>query len=132
MRGIPNPTPQPLPDEVPFFAINASNFHIPAQTSSFNLFRRTKPTSTDRVGNDLFGCQVAIAIRGEKTKEKTKKQEAIDDALYELPDNPDLELGDGLLETLGTNAEDLFQADSVTKKRRRGLDSGKNKRRIWI
>ena len=38
-RGIPNPTPQPLPDEVPFFANNASNFHIPAQTSRFNPFR---------------------------------------------------------------------------------------------
>ena len=41
---------------------------------------------------------------------------AIDDALYELPDNPDLELGDGLIETLETNAEDLFQADIITKK----------------
>ena len=106
MRGIPNPTPQPLPDEVPFFANNASNFHIPAQTSSFNLFRRTNPTSTGGVGD---------AIRGEKTKEKTKKQEAIDDALYELPDNLDLELG--------TNAENLFQANSITKIKRRVLDS---------
>ena len=43
-------------------------------------------------------------------------QVAIDDALYELPDNPDLELGDSLLKTLGTNAEDLFQTDNITKK----------------
>ena len=43
-------------------------------------------------------------------------QVVINDALYELPDDPDLELGDGLLETLGTNAKDLFQTDSITKK----------------
>ena len=120
-RGIPNPTPQPLPDEVPFFANNASNFHIPAQTSRFNPFRWTNPTSSGWVRNDLFGSQATIAIRGEKTKEKTKEQEAIDDALYELPDNPDLELGDGLLETLGANAEDLFQANNITKKEEEDL-----------
>ena len=63
----------------------------------------------------MFGSQAATAIRGEKVK--TDTQAAIDDALYELPDNhPDLELGDGLLQTLGTNAEDLFQAENITKK----------------
>ena len=66
------------------------------------------------VGNGLLGSQGATAIRSEKVK--TEAQVAIDDALYELPDNPDLELGDGLLETLETNAEDLFQADIITKK----------------
>ena len=50
-------------------------------------------------------------------KVKTDTQAAIDGALYELPDNhPDLELGDGLLQIIGTNAEDLFQADNITKK----------------
>ena len=66
------------------------------------------------VGNDLFGSQAVTAIRSEKVK--TDAQVAIDDALYELPDNPDLELSDGLLETLRTNAEALFQADNITEK----------------
>ena len=40
----------------------------------------------------------------------------IDDALYESPENPDLELGDGLIENLRITAEDLFQVDSIIKK----------------
>ena len=69
-----------------------------------------------RVGNNLFGSQAATKIRGERVKKKTDTQVIIDDALYELPDYPDLELGDGLLETLRTNAKDLFQTDNITKK----------------
>ena len=38
-----------------------------------------------------------------------------------MPDNPDLELGDSLLETLGTNVENLFQADNITKKEEEDL-----------
>ena len=45
----------------------------------------------------------------------------IDDVLYELPDNSELELGDGLLETLGDNAEDLFQADNIKNKEEEDL-----------
>ena len=98
--------------EVPFFANNASEFHIPAQTSSFNPFWQI--SLTGGVGNNLFGSQAVTAKKGEKVK--TDTQAAIDDALYKLPYNPNLELGDGLLETLGANAEDLFQADNRTKK----------------
>ena len=42
------------------------------------------------------GSQAATAIKGEKVREKAGAQIAIDDALYELPDNTDLELGDGV------------------------------------
>ena len=59
--------------------------------------------------------------REEKVKEKADAQIAIDDVLYELPDNSELELGDGLLETLGDNAEDLFQADNITNKEEEDL-----------
>ena len=62
-----------------------------------------------------FGSQAATLTRGENVKEKTDVQNAIDDALYELPDNLELELGDSLLETLCNNAEDLFKADNITK-----------------
>lgn len=116
LRGIPNPNPQARPDEVPFFAKNSSNFHIPAQTWSCNPFRRSNPKSSGGIGNDLFGSQAAMLTRGEKVKEKNDAQIVIDDALYELPDNPELEFRDGLLETLGTNAEDLSQADNIAQK----------------
>ena len=59
--------------------------------------------------------------REEKVKEKADAQIAIDDVLYELPDNSELELGDGLLETLGDNAKDLFQADNITNKEEEDL-----------
>ena len=66
----------------------------------------------------MFGSQAATAIRSEIVK--TDTQAATDDTLYELPDNlPDLELGDGLIKTLETNAEYLFNTDNLTKKRRR-------------
>ena len=53
----------------------------------------------------------------EPVKNKTKQE--IDDFLYELPDTgmPTLELGDKLIETIGTEAEDLFNSNaSPTKK----------------
>ena len=44
----------------------------------------------------------------EKVQEKNDTKLAIDDTLYELPEHTTLELGDGLIENLGVNAEDLF------------------------
>ena len=79
-----------MPWRSALFANNVPNFHIPAQTSSFNPYKRTNPGSSGGVGNDLFGSQAATLTRGEKVKEKTDTQIAIDDALYELPDNPEL------------------------------------------
>ena len=53
----------------------------------------------------MFGCQAATAIR----ENRTKTQQEVDNFLYELPDNmPKLVLGDGLLNTSGIEAEDLF------------------------
>ena len=108
LRGITNPNPPTRPEEVLFFANNAPNFHIPAQTSSFNPYRKTNPGSSGGFGNDLFGSQAATLTRGEKVKEKTDTQLTIDVAVYELPDNPELELGDGLTETLGNNMLRIF------------------------
>ena len=62
----------------------------------------------------MFSSQAATAIRGKK--EKTDTRIVIDDALYELPDNAELEIGYGLLQMLGKNPEDLFQAGNITKK----------------
>ena len=60
------------------------------------------------IENNLFGSQAATAVRENKTK--TKTQQEVDDLLYGLPDTgmPDLVLGDSVIQTLGTEAEDLF------------------------
>ena len=122
LRGIPNLNPSAPPEEVPFFANKAPNFHVPAQTSSFNPYRRTNPGSSGGVGNCLFRSQPAtLTRRGGGVKEKTDAQIDVDDALYELPDNPGFELGDGLIEILGNEAEDLFQVDNITKKEEEDL-----------
>ena len=51
----------------------------------------------------------------ERVKEKQDTQVSIDDTLYVLLDNSKLELGDALIENLGTTAEDLFQVNNITK-----------------
>ena len=38
-----------------------------------------------------------------------------DNTLYELPDNWDLVLGDGLIENLGEVAGELLEAENITK-----------------
>ena len=107
--------PSPPPPPPPFFANNTSNFHIPAQLSSFNR----RAGSSQGPGNNLFGSEAATLTR-ERVKEKTDTQLAIVDIFYELPDNSELELGDAfeyleMLENLGTTAEDVFQVDKITK-----------------
>ena len=55
----------------------------------------------------MFGLQAATAVRENKTK--TETQQEIDDFLFEMPENmPDIELGDGLINFLGAEAESLF------------------------
>ena len=44
-----------------------------------------------------------------------------------MPENPELELGDGLIKNLGTTAEDLFQVDNITKKEEEDEIFTKNK-----
>ena len=46
------------------------------------------------------------------------RQAAVDDFLHELPENmPDLELGNSLLQTLGAEAEELFESSAPLTKR---------------
>ena len=85
-------------------ANNASNFHIPAQTSSFK--RRSGARGSSPIDN-LFVSQAATLTR-EKVKDGiTETKIDIDDSLYELAKNSELELGDGLIENLGVVAGDL-------------------------
>ena len=90
--------------------------------NKLNSFSATDPilrstpnfTSSKRIGNDLFRSQAATAVR----ENKTKTQQKVDDFLYELPDSMhELVLGDGLLNRLGTEAEDLFNSDVLPFKK---------------
>ena len=65
----------------------------------------------------FFGSQTATVTR-EKIKDGnliTETKIDIDDTLYKLPENSELELGDGLIENLGVVAGDLLDAENITK-----------------
>ena len=57
-------------------------------------------------------------MKGPRENEKTETQKDIDDFLYELPEKkmPELELGDGLLNSLGTSAKTIFDDSIPTQK----------------
>lgn len=101
---------------------------VPPPRPNFNFFENVPtqhPSSfnnlaTGGIGNDLFGSQAAIAVRESETKIKTQAE--VDDFLYELSDDmPELELGDGLVQTLGTEAEDLFDPRAPPTKKKRKM-----------
>ena len=61
------------------------------------------------IGNNLFGSIGAMMTPPAK-EEESKISNEIDDLLYELPNDsqlPHLEMGDGLLDTLGNEGEDI-------------------------
>ena len=86
------------------------------QTNRANLFVLPTIWSNKGIGNNLFGSQAAMADPREEEK-KTKTQQDVDDFLYELPERtmPDLELGDGLLNSLGTNAQNIMDEYEIDK-----------------
>ena len=97
------------------------NTNLPPTTNFDNFFENAQQPSsfsnaTGGIGNDLFGSQAATAKRENKTK--TKTQSEVDDFLYKLPENmPDFKLEHGLVQVLGSEAEDLFDpAAPLTKK----------------
>ena len=62
----------------------------------------------------MFNSQAATTIR----ENKTETQQDVDDFLYELPDTiPTLELGDRLLNSLGTTAKNLFDNNAPPSKK---------------
>ena len=75
LRGISDPTPQVRQEEIPFFANNASDFHIPAQISSFNPFRRTNPTGGRGEGWwELETTYLVLKVRLQSEAKKLKKK----------------------------------------------------------
>ena len=122
LDGGPRPSPPPPPTGSFNFgnSLFGSNDSVIPPSNNFNVeasVRAPPPNiSTPGIGNTLFDSQAATAIRENKTK--TKTQQEVDDFLYELPDNmPELVLGDSLLNTLGTEAEDLFDTGAPPTKK---------------
>ena len=106
----PRPSPPPSPGNS-LFGSNDAPIILPSYNFDVDASVRAPNISTPReIGNTLFGSQAATAIR----ENKTKTQQEVDDILYELPE---LVLGDGLLNTLGTEAKDLSDPGApLTKK----------------
>ena len=122
LDGAPRPPPPPVTVNIQdtlfrlttpvFLPISNSNLDINTQAI------RTAPPniSTRGIGNDLFGSQAATAFRENKTK--TETQQEVNDFLFEMPENmADLELGDGLINFLGAEAESLFDKDAPPSKK---------------
>ena len=86
------------------------------QTNRANLFVLPTIWSNKGTGNNLFGSQAAMADPREEEK-KAKTKQDVDDFLCELPERtiPDLELGDGLLNSLGTNAQNIMDEYEIDK-----------------
>ena len=120
-RGFPLPLPpsfQPLSESFldsswpqQFRPDNScGNFHIPAQLSSAYFNRNEKPS-----GN-LFGSLTQVKEKVAEKFVQNSLQKELDDTIYELPDPPKLELGDGLLNTLGVQADDILEQKFVNQK----------------
>ena len=110
----PLPPPSPPPPPPPSFNTNNfGNLNFGAQPSSFNRSSRTN----NQPSSNFFGSQTATLTRQKENIAAPKDDISIeiDDTIYELPEQPDLELGSGLIDTLGVEANDLLDADFITK-----------------
>ena len=86
------------------------NFHISAQISLFN-------SKNDGLTGNLFFSQTQTLTREKQKNVRDDVQQQLDYTLYELPDHPPkLELGDGLLNSLGVEADDVLHQEFVSNK----------------
>ena len=101
-----------------------SDFKQPEPPTSLDDFKVNAPFKINKVlptiwkgmGNNLFGSQTANAVR-ENDKKQPDPEPETNDLFYELPENvPTLELGDPLLNSLGVEAQSLFDNKALTKK----------------
>ena len=115
----PPPPPPPLPPSINGDLFNKTNFFISTPpTDDFNVkINKTPPTIWKKgIGNNLFGSQAAM--KDPRETEKISTQNEIDDFLCESPEKkmPEFELGDGLLNSLGTSAKTIFDDSIPTQK----------------
>ena len=119
----------PPPPQPPSAPINQNLFNTtnPLSTpkTDFNVETKTPfilPTiwGNKGIGNDIFGSQAVMTGPREPDRPvENKAKQEIDDFLYELTDTgmPTLELGDKLIQTLGTEAENLFDPNAPPTKK---------------
>ena len=111
------PTPAPGGESISF---NNLPKQPPLSKKEFNVsttpFVLPNIDNNEKIGNDLFGS--VGAMPDPRAAPPNKPKQEIDDFLYELPDTgmPTLELGDKLLDTLETEAEDLFNLNAPPTK----------------
>ena len=115
---IDNGPPPPPPASGTNISFNNNTPFVPPQQNFDivnNPFVLPNIGNNGKIGNDMFESVAAMA--GPREQEKTKKE--IDDFLYELPDDgmPHLELRDKLAGILGTEGEDLFDANVPLSKK---------------
>ena len=66
-------------------------------------------SKNDGLTRNLFGSQIQNLAREKEKNIRDDVQQQLDDTLYELRDDPPkLELGDGLLNSLGVEADDVL------------------------
>ena len=117
---------QPPP---PRFDDYFGNFHIPAQLSSANFGNREQGLS-----ENIFGSQTETLTR-EKDQEKVVQdsvQQELGDTIYQLPNPPKLELGDGFLNLLGVEADDILEQNILIKNKRKMLSLNKSRKIIIL
>lgn len=90
------------------------HFHISAQSSSFKF-----GSSNSGSSNNLLSSQTQTLTREQERTAQKEFQRELDDTIYELPHPPRLELGDGVINSLVVEADDILDQKIVEKKKRR-------------
>ena len=135
----PGPGPGPSPSQNPRFGSSGFSTFQPPPPDPFSSRGRYDPPPTNDFGNFNFGAQPSSFNRSSTTKNQSssnlfglqtvtltrQKQNIvapqddislqIDDTIYELPEQPDLELANGLIEPMGVEANDLVDTNIITK-----------------
>ena len=109
-----------MPPSPPIF----STFQPPPPPPTFTTFQQNFPQqrqfptqATFPSADNLFGSQTQTLIREKKEETRDKILDETDDKIYEIPDlPPKIELGDGLANVLGTEAEDILKDEFANSK----------------
>ena len=106
-------SPQP-PLPPPIF----NNFQPPSLPANQQptLFNIPLPPPPPPPPPSLLGSQTMTAVEKPKEKGEEKIIDKFDTTIYEMPDPPKIELGDSLLNTLGTRADDILADDFINNK----------------
>ena len=96
------------------------HFHISAQSSSFKF-----GSSNSGSSNNLLSSQTQTLTREQRTTAQKEFQRELDDTIYELSHPPTLELGDGVINSLVVEADDILDQKIVEKKEEEELSSSR-------